>query len=432
MGFKKFVSHRIGRRMGAVAVVTLAATLAFAGSITNVARPGSATPVLAAPITGVAFTPSPTTALVGQTVSFNATASTPNAGASVTQFQFAFGDGSVVTVAATPSGATGTGSATHAYASANTYLASVTAMDSTAASGTASASVSVGSGQKLSVTATPNTQFAGVGQPVAFSINVSNPNAGATITNTSVNFGDGSASVTVPASQNFVSHTFMAPGTFPVTATATDSLGNTGTGTSSILVGGGNPPINNAYPNGYPYPNSYAAGNYVAPNTGYVAPGTVYNPVTNSYVPTTGAIPPAEGVTVSMAQGWSIVGGPSNTVIQGSDGPLYTYQGADSSYETVPPGSALIPGQGYWAYFGAPSTEVLPMAPGQASSLSIPAGHWVMVGNPGSGTATVSGVDYMVVFSTSAGQYQPTTSLQPGQGAWAWSWNGTTARIQST
>jgi PKD domain len=428
MGFKEIISHRFGRRMGAVAVVALAATLAIAGSITNVARPGSATPVLAAPLTGLAFTPSPATAFVGQTVSFNATASTPNTGASITQFQFAFGDGSVVTVAATPSGTTGSGSATHAYSAANTYLASVTAMDSTSASGTASASVTVGAGQKLSVTATPNTQFAAVGQPVAFSIAVSNPNTGATITSTTVNFGDGSASAAVPTGQNFVSHTFLAPGSFPVTATATDSLGNTGTGTSSVLVNGGNPPINN----GYPYPNGYAPGNYVAPNTGYVAPGTVYNPVTNSYVPTTGVIPPTNGVTVSMAQGWSIVGGPSNTVIQGSDGPLYTYQGADSNYETVPPGSALIPGQGYWAYFATPSSEVLPLAPGQAISASIPAGHWVMIGNPGSGTATVSGVDFMVVFSTSAGQYQPTTSLQSGQGAWAWSWNGTTARIQST
>jgi hypothetical protein len=403
--------------------VALAALLALAGSITNVVRPGGATPVLAAPITGLAFTPSPTTALVGQTVTFNATASTPNAGATISQFQFTFGDGSVVTVGATPTGAmTASGASTHAYSAANTYLASVTAMDSTSASGTANASITVGAGQKLSVTATPNSQFAAVGQPVAFSIAVSNPNSGAMITSTSVNFGDGSASVTVPAGQSFVSHTYLSPGTFPVTATATDSLGNTGTGSSSILVNGGNVPVANTYP----YTNGY-----IAPGTGYVAPATTYNPVTNSDVPTTGAIPPANGVTISMAQGWSIVGGPANTVIQSSVGPLYTYQAADSSYEVVPPGSALVPGQGYWAYFGAPATDVIPLAPGQAASVPLPAGHWVMVGNPGSGAATVTGADYMVVFNTSVGQYQPTTSLQAGQGAWVWSWNGGTARVQS-
>jgi hypothetical protein len=293
-------------------------------------------------------------------------------------------------------------------------------MDSMSASGTASASITVGAGQKLAVTATPNTQFATVGQSVAFSIAVSDPNSNATITSTSVNFGDGSGPVSVQAGQNFLPHTFMGPGTFPVTVTATDSLGNTGTGTSSILVsGGGNQTVGNQYP----YSNGYSP-----TSTGYV-PGYTYNPATNSYVPTTGAL---NGASVSMAQGWSVVGGPTNTVITGNIGPLYTYQAADFAYQIVPSGSALIAGEGYWAYFGAPITDVLPLAPGQAASMQIPASHWVMIGDPGSGAATVSGVDFMVIFNPAANQYQQTTTVEPGQGAWAWSWNGGTARIQSS
>jgi hypothetical protein len=130
-----------------------------------------------------------------------------------------------------------------------------------------------------------------------------------------------------------------------------------------------------------------------------------------------------------MPMGWGMVGGPAGTVISASTGPLYTYQAGDSAYETVSAGSPLIAGQGYWAYFGSAATGSIPLAPGQSASVQIPANHYVMIGNPGSGTATVTGVDALLVYTS--GQFQPATSLAPGQGGWAWSANGGTAIIKS-
>ena len=414
-------NRRIRTRL--MPAIGFAAALVLVAGVMSVAGPGGASPVFAAaPITSLAFTPSPTTALVGQNVTFSTTATTPNTGAVITSFNFMFGDGASFTVTPAP-GPTASASASHAYSVANTYLSSVTATDSQGGSGTANSSITVGGGGKLTVSATPNTTVAGVGQPVSFAIATTDPNTGASITQTTVNFGDGTGTVSVPAGQSSIVHPFALPGNFAVTATATDSSGATGTATTSILVNGAGIPVG---------ANPYQYNGYVAPGSGYVAAAnSVYNPVTGTYTPTTGAAL-TNGVSVSMAQGWSIVGGPSGTVITGSVGPLYTYQGADSQYEIVPAGSALAPGEGYWAFFGGPATDVIPLAPGQGTSMQIPASHFVMISNPGSGTATVSGVDYMVVFNTATNQYQATTSLGPGEGAWVWSWNGGTARIQSS
>ncbi|HTE85295.1 MAG TPA: PKD domain-containing protein, partial [Dehalococcoidia bacterium] len=313
MGIMKRHTRGRGMRRRFVTVVALTSLLALAGGTTGIARPDSATPVFAVvPISSLAFTPSPTTALVGQTVTFSATATTPNAGAIISSFNFLFGDGAsfMVTPAAS---ATASASATHPYSVANTYLASVTATDNMGGTGTANASVTVGAGQKITVSATPNTTFAVVGQPVGFSVAVTDPNTSATITNTTVNFGDGSATVTVPAGQSFVQHPYFAAGTFAFTATSTDSIGNTGTANGSIFVSaGGGLPINGYNPyNQYPYTGNYNGTNaygttgygttaYVSPTT---ASGTYYNPATNSYVPTTSAAP-SNGISVSMAQGW--------------------------------------------------------------------------------------------------------------------------------
>jgi hypothetical protein len=396
-------------------VMAFTAVLALVAGMSSLVGAGVTPVFAAAPITSLAFTPSPTTSSVGQNVAFSATATTPNAGATIASFNFLFGDGASFMVTPAP-GMTASASASHAYSVANTYLASVTATDSAGGTGTANSSITVGGGGRLTVSATPNTSFAVVGQPVAFSVAVTDPNTSASITNATVNFGDGTGTATLPAGQTFVTHQFAAPGNFPVTVTATDSTGATGTNTTNVLVNGG--AVVGANQN--PYNNGYLA-----------TTNSTYNPVTGTYTPTTGAAL-TNGITVSMAQGWSIVGGPSGTVLTGNVGPLYTYQSADSQYEIVPTGSVLVPGQGYWAYFAGPASDVIPLAPGQGTSVQLPASHFVMISNPGSGTATVSGVDYMVVFNTTTNQYQATTSLAPGEGAWVWSWNGGSARIQSS
>jgi hypothetical protein len=138
------------------------------------------------------------------------------------------------------------------------------------------------------------------------------------------------------------------------------------------------------------------------------------------------------GVSVSLAAGWDIVAGPAGSVITGAVGPLYTYQGGDSAYEVLPAGSLLQAGQSYWAYFAGPAVNSIPVATGQTVQLQIPPSHFVMIGNPGSGTATVTGVDYMAIYDTTTSQFRASTTLGPGQGAWAWSASGGTATIQGS
>jgi hypothetical protein len=147
-------------------------------------------------------------------------------------------------------------------------------------------------------------------------------------------------------------------------------------------------------------------------------------------VTTTATATRAAGATAAVTAGWNLIGSPPGSVLTGTSGSLFTYQAGDTNYETVAAGSPLKGGEGYWAYFGSGATEALPAA-GSIGSLSIqlPAGQWIMVGNPGNSTATVSGVDALFVWDPVAGAYSATKSLAPGQGAWAWSANGAQALI---
>jgi len=133
------------------------------------------------------------------------------------------------------------------------------------------------------------------------------------------------------------------------------------------------------------------------------------------------------GEPVTFDAGWDIVAGPTGTVITGNVGPLYGFGPGSTTYTVVPPGTPLQAGMGYWAYFEAPTTEFL--APEIAGSLStsLPAGHFVEIGNPGDTVATVSGAD--IVLTWNGGQYTQVTQLNPGQGAWAFSWGGAQAAI---
>jgi hypothetical protein len=147
--------------------------------------------------------------------------------------------------------------------------------------------------------------------------------------------------------------------------------------------------------------------------------------------PSTGALPGA-GVSVSIPSGWAMVSGPAGTVVTGNNGPLLTYQGGDTAYESIPNGSPLVAGESYWAYFPSSVTNTIALAPGKSTTVQLPANRVVMIGNPGSGTATVTGADYVAVYNSATGQYQQSTTIGPGQGAWAWSANGGTATITSS
>jgi hypothetical protein len=128
--------------------------------------------------------------------------------------------------------------------------------------------------------------------------------------------------------------------------------------------------------------------------------------------------------------GWNLIAGTTGdittarTIIVGTDAPLYTLQAGDTSYESIPSSTPLEPGIGYWAHFPLARSEVLPpVYRPQPTTKSVPAGQWVMIGNPFAITADVSGADAVYSYSALLGStgYQSTTQLEAGQGGWAYS-----------
>jgi hypothetical protein len=147
---------------------------------------------------------------------------------------------------------------------------------------------------------------------------------------------------------------------------------------------------------------------------------------------TTSASGPANGVPVTFGAGWNLVSAPDGTVITGAGGPLLTLQAGDSTYESLPNGSPAKGGRGYWAYFGSSFTLMLtPTAPGSVT-VTLPAGSPILIGNPGTSTATVTGATSVKVFDPASNGYVATTTLKPGQGGWAQSDSGGTATITTS
>jgi len=180
------------------------------------------------------------------------------------------------------------------------------------------------------------------------------------------------------------------------------------------------------------YPNAAYASAAPMPPVGY--PGTAYPAVaamtTSTYPATTSPSAWApQGFLVSYAAGWNIVAGPTGTVPTGAAGPLYTLGPGDTTYRTLPPGSALSSGAGAWAYFSANTSTNIGLVNPASMTVPLPAGRFVLIGNPGDTTATVSGADAVLVYDTSTGTYHQSTLLAAGEGGWAVSINGGQATL---
>jgi len=162
-------------------------------------------------------------------------------------------------------------------------------------------------------------------------------------------------------------------------------------------------------------------------------------------VATTAAAPQLDA---NYQAGWNLIAGTEGTEIIGVDGPLYTTHAGSSGYVRASAGTVLGAGQrlsdapqagvGYWGYFPHPTTISLTSAvprlnPGAMRTVErflvvLPAGEWIMVGNPYSLPVTATGADVLYAYTPDQG-YAATTTLQPGRGAFAYSATGATLTV---
>lgn len=166
---------------------------------------------------------SPSAATVDQSIFFNASASRPAAGRTITRYDWDFGDrntGSGVTV-------------THFYRATGTYTVVLTVTDDAGQAATKTATIAVTAGNPTAaLTFLPAAPKAG--QPVFFDASGSTAAAGARIVSYSFNWGDGQPEeVSLVPNQ---SHVYNVAGTYVVTVKVTDDFGRTAVKQVSVTV----------------------------------------------------------------------------------------------------------------------------------------------------------------------------------------------------
>lgn len=149
--------------------------------------------------------------------------------------------------------------------------------------------------------------------------------------------------------------------------------------------------------------------------------------------------------TVTYGAGWNLAGGPSGTILKGSIGLLYTLQAGDSNYESFPVTAGLSGPAGAWVYFPDKSAVSLPCVNKQTFQLALPAGHFIIVGNPGNTVAMLSAsgaATYALTFDAATNAYGSPVQLDGGsasggmelgigQAAWIVAANGGTLTISN-
>jgi PKD repeat protein len=337
------------------------------GSTQVTVTSGSAAPTVSVSVT-------PTSQAAGQPVSISYSTST-SVGINfptIRSVQINFGDGSQPIAVTPPSGTTA-----YTYRSSGTYTITVTAIDSSGLQGQGQTRVTItGPAQAPVVTLNASPQSATVGQAVNFTGAVAFASPGTVTTSASIAYGDGVTETPQTTGAGFIAqHSYANAGTFTATLSVTDSNGRTGQGTVQLTV-------------------------------------------------------IAAGPTVMYPAGWNLIGGPDGTVFAQSNSVLYTFQAGDTAYQTQPATSPVTGGRGYWAFFVQPTTVALSGTSSSTASVTVPAGQYVMIGNPSAtATLTIRGADVAYAYNASQGQYVAATTLAPGQGAWVLSNAGGTITV---
>jgi PKD repeat protein len=173
------------------------------------------------------FTTSPTSPGINQDVFFDATASRPATGRTITNYDWAFGDGS-----------TGTGVVTtHQFTAPGNYQVKLTTTDDAGTKSPTTTTAlqvgpSVGPQPTASMTCTQGNSTRGV--PVSCNASASTPGSGSNIVSYTFNWGVGAGDEvhTNPVQ----SHLYTSPGTFTVTMTVRDSVGRTAVNQQTVTV----------------------------------------------------------------------------------------------------------------------------------------------------------------------------------------------------
>jgi PKD repeat protein len=193
----------------------------------------------AAPSVGLTSTATNPT-LVGAVVSFTVTASIPGspAGTFIQNVHVDFGDG----FGADLGGAAST-TATHVYSTAGTFMVTATATDTNGSQSRASMLIVVTSPAQPAAPSvglfTVPTNPVAVGQAVTFTVTAAIPGnpANVFLKSIHVDFGDGqSVDVGTTPPNSGIQHAYAAAGTYNAVATATDTSGNNGTASATIIV----------------------------------------------------------------------------------------------------------------------------------------------------------------------------------------------------
>jgi PKD repeat protein len=352
------------------------------------------------------------------------------------QYNWSFGDGTA-----------GSGQTTaHAYSNPGTYSILLTVISPGGQSRTATTTATVIQGLSISA----GTSMTGIaGQPVRFGATVT----GAVNPVITWSFGDGTT-----GSGQFPTHTYTNPGVYTAQATVVDtSTGQQASdsvivsiGTAlSVDAGGpysgitGQPVALQSTVSGATQPQylwnfgNGSTSTAANPTATYSSSGvyTITLTVTDAATGQTAAdtataVIEASGPVVTYQPGWNLVSGPSGTLFTQAAGPLYTFQAGDTAYEVIGRSGGVQAGLGYWAYFNGLTTVTMAGNGSTSATINVPAGQFVMIGNPSSTTALrITGADMAVSWDPTTSSWKNVSELAPGAGAWVYIAAGGAVRL---
>jgi PKD repeat protein len=228
-GSGRTASHAYTSARSYFVTLTVADAYGRAASATGTLTVGSAT--LTAD-----FVVSPDEAVADQPVTFDATISKASGNGEIEEYRWSFGDSTGVIVTSSP-----IIQHTYTLTSDGTYTVTLTIEDSFGNTATKTKTLDVtGVAHPPGARFTVTPAFPGVGEWVTFDSSSSEPGATggttpvpAVIVDRSWDFGDGTAAYGTPAA---VPHQFTRAGTFTVTLTITNSLGNQASVTKTVTV----------------------------------------------------------------------------------------------------------------------------------------------------------------------------------------------------